>query len=358
LNGKNAVNNFMKARKSVMVVLDEATRIKNPSAKRTKALVKMTMKQAAYKRVLTGTPVANSPFDVYAMMKYVDETIWDSIGCKTFTAFKNYFGLWKTNHLNNGRTFPTLLRYRNLDQLKDVITKVSTRVNKEDALDLPDKIYKKHYFNMTGPQSRIYNELKKEFIVEISDDESVAAPQAIVRLTRLHQITSGYVYVEETDSLKDLEGGNPRLDALKEVLEDNTGKIIIFAKFRRDIDKICELLGDKAVRYDGETSVDDKNKAIAEFQHGEKQYFVANPAAAGEGLTLHAANTVIYYNNSFSLTQRLQSEDRAHRIGQSKNVLYIDIVCPHTIDEYIVEKLRTKNTIAAQVIGDDVKEWI
>jgi SNF2 family DNA or RNA helicase len=182
---------------------------------------------------------------------------------------------------------------------------------------------------------------------------------AITQLLRFQQITSGFVPLDDETILQFEK--NPRLEMLTDIVEDTTGKMIIWAKFSLEITTILgalKELGVEAVRYDGQTSAEERGEAITRFQNGTARAFVANPAAAGEGLTLHAATTVIYYSNSFKLTDRLQSEDRAHRIGQHHPVTYIDLVGTDTVDEKIVDALRNKLDIASVVTGDTAKAWI
>jgi SNF2 family DNA or RNA helicase len=112
--------------------------------------------------------------------------------------------------------------------------------------------------------------------------------------------------------------------------------------------------------YYGDTSADERQEIVTRFQddQDELRFFVGNPSTGGYGLTLTAANVVVYYSNSFDLEKRLQSEDRAHRIGQTKNVTYIDLIAVNTVDEKIVRALREKINIATQVLGEDIKEWL
>jgi SNF2 family DNA or RNA helicase len=112
--------------------------------------------------------------------------------------------------------------------------------------------------------------------------------------------------------------------------------------------------------YYGETTSDERERIVNDFQdpNSELRFFVGNPSTGGYGLTLTEASTVIYYSNSFDLEKRLQSEDRAHRIGQTKNVTYVDLIAPNTVDEKIVKALRDKIDIATQVLGEDLKEWL
>lgn len=361
--GKAWSKKFLTERQ-VMMILDEATAIKTPSAKRTMTIV-AAGRYAKYKRILTGTPVTNGPFDVYAPMRFLDEHFWKQHGFPSFTEFKQFFGVWqKGTDPVRGHQYEYVVAYRNLPLLQGYIDPVSSRVTKDEVLDLPPKLYAKRYFDLSEAQQRIYNQIRDEAMAFLASGELVTSPLAITRLLRLQQVTCNYLPVEVDpntgDVLKyeDIDSTNPRLNCLGALLEEVSTQAIIWAKFRRDIDLIMKLLGDKAVRYDGATGDDERAEAKARFMAGEVQYFVGNPAAAGMGLTLTAARTVIYYNNSFRLEDRLQSEDRAHRIGQVYSVEYVDIVAADTVDNRIVEALRNKVNIASQITGDTLKEWI
>lgn len=357
-------------------VLDESAFIKTPGSKRSKRIVD-SGKYADFKRILTGTPVADKPFDIYTQMRFLDPDYWKAKGLGNYFVFKNYFALWQQTELASGGSFPMLLAYKNLDELHDMIAPDISRILKEDALDLPPKLYSKRFFDMSPKQSKLYRELKEEFITEL-DGESVVAELAITRMLRLQQITCGYVAVEEKitfdpddpdhfeyiPKVVPIEDKNLRLKLLEEIVETLEGKAIIWARFTKDIDLIMELLGDRAVRYDGQVKTDARAAAIESFQHDDDpekpgaQFFVANAAAAGTGLTLTKATTTIYYNNNFKLGERLQSEDRNHRIGTVTAVNYIDIVCNDTIDEHIINALMAKKSVASIVTGDAVREWL
>ena len=340
----------------VFMVLDESTKIKSPGAKRTMKLL-AAGKRATHRRILTGTPVANSPFDIYSQMKFLDPAFWKERGFQTQAEFRNHFGIIKTMENERHQRWEVVVAYRNLNELQSILAPVSSRVLKEDALDLPPKIYTKRYFELSAEQVRVYREIRDEAIALLASGAIVTAPLAVTRLLRLQQVTSNYLPTED-EPATDIGTHNPRLDCLAELLEEMQGQAIIWARFRRDIDQIMALLGDKAVRYDGAVNSDDRVANKNKFQAGEAQYFVGNPAAGATGLTLTAARSVIYYTNSFRLEDRLQSEDRAHRIGQNFPVQYIDIVAPGTVDVHIVAALRDKVNVAASVTGDQLREWI
>lgn len=355
--GCKAWKAFLKKRRC-LYVLDECQRIKNPGAKWSKRIVGSHV-GAPYLRVLSGTPIANAPFDAYNILKFLDAGVWKKYGITTFSAFKQYFGIWETWNTADGRSFPHCVAYRNLDLLKREMAALGSRVVKDEVLDLPPKLYSKRYYELTGEQRRLYKELRDDCVASM-DSGDLTAMLAIVRLLRCQQLVCGYLPAsDDNPTLVDLPGGNPRITLLGEICEDLPHKAIIWARFQRDIDLIQRRLGDACVFVDGRVSGEARGRAIDRFQKGDKQFLAANPAAIGTGVTLHAARTVIYYSNSFSYEQRIQSEDRAHRIGQEHPVNYIDILAADVpIDKRIVEALRKKLDVASTVTGDNLKDWI
>lgn len=359
--GQVAWKSFLKKRKC-MYVLDESHYIKNPSAKWTKRVIGSATVAARYNRILTGTPIANSPFDLYSQLRFLDKGIWEDLGIKNFAAFKQMFGIWETRKTRDDRNYPICVAYRNLPLLQAKLRTMGSRVTKEEALDLPPKLFSKRYFEMTPTQKRLYAQLRDEFIAELDSGEELTAILAMVRILRLQQVTCGYLPSHEGDDavILSIEGGNPRLDLLAETCEALDHKTIIWCRFRRDIEQILahSVFKNKSVRVDGAVTGPARGEALDAFQKGNAQFLVANPAAISTGVTLHAATTVIYYSNSFNLSHRLQSEDRAHRIGQHHPVHYIDLICPGTVDMRIVDSLRQKVDVASAITGDNLKEWI
>lgn len=379
-DGKKAVRRFLR-RKNTFYVLDESHAIKAPGAKRTKSIVASGV-YAKYRRIMTGTPVANQPFDVYSQIKFLDASFWSRRDISTFAAFKNHFGVWELasdvrREQGYDPGYDKLLRYKNLDQLQEWLGDISSRVLKTDVLDLPPKLYKKKYFTIGKKARRLYDELSSEYIAQTESSSVVDGELPIVRMLRLQQIACGYVGVETIpdDDDEDENAGsfpertleliderNERIQALREVLEETDGSFIIWARFIQDIDQIMSLLNEmkiSAVRYDGTLKPDQALENRTRFQNGEVRGFVGTAAKGGPGLTLHVAKTVIYYSNSFKLVDRLQSEDRAHRAGMDdQHVIYVDIVDPDTNDSKIVKALVDKLDIASQITGDNILEWI
>ena len=190
----------------------------------------------------------------------------------------------------------------------------------------------------------------------------MTAFSALTQLMRLHQITCGHVSLDD-GTVKEIK--NNRLKELLNVLEEADGKVIIWANYRYDIRTITRELEKKYGKQSvaslyGDTPMSDRDKIISDFQDKETPltYLVSNPKTGGYGLTLTASHCVIYYSNSYDLEVRLQSEDRAHRIGQKSKVTYIDLIAEGTVDEKIVQSLRGKIDIATQVLGEDLKTWL
>lgn len=356
--GRDAWKAFLKQRRC-LYVLDESHRIKSPKAKWSKRLLGSNV-AAPYRRVLTGTPVTKWPFDVYNQLRFLQPDIWKRLGLSSFSEFKQYFGIWVTQETKDGRHYPQCVSFKSLDILKQVVNEISSRVLKDEVLDLPPKLYSKRYVQLTPQQRRLYRELADDFMLDLATG-MLTANLAIVRLLRFQQVICGYLPVSDDDrTLVDIPGGNPRLELLVETCESLGHKAIIWARFKRDIRNIQDhkFFRDKCVVVDGSVTGEARGQALDAFQKGDAEFLIANPAAIATGVTLTAAKTVIYYSNSFDLELRLQSEDRAHRIGQSNQVEYIDLVAEDTVDMQIVDSLRKKINVACEVTGDTIKDWI
>jgi superfamily II DNA or RNA helicase len=323
-----------------MMVLDESVRIKNPKAKRTKACLKLG-KLAAYRRIASGAPITQGLEDLFTQCAFLDP---DHLGFDSYYAYRNTFCITKPIP-NAPPGAVKIVGYRNQDKLDRLVDRFATRVMKEDCLDLPDKIYVERQVELTTEQRRIYDDLRKEYYAEFGEGEIVRVDLALTMLIRLQQVVQGYLPTEEGD-LVDL--GTKRLDVLGDVLEETQGKAIIWARFREDIRRIRERFG--GVTYYGDTSADDRTQAIEDFTQGDARLFIGNPQSAGTGLNLAVASTVVYYSNSFNADDRWQSEDRAHRIGMSGPVTYIDLVARDTMDENIVGVLRSKKDVASSIM--------
>ena len=250
--------------------------------------------------------------------------------------------------------------YRNLDVLEKIIKSFSFRVRKEDCLDLPDKIYQKRIVTLGKEQGDLYSQLKKEARAIIEDKE-ISYNNKLTEIIRLSQVTAGFINSDDGE-VKDLK--NAKMDELLNIIEETEGKVIIWANWVHTLETIIKILKKKfgeesTVANYGAVSAKDREEAVDLFQTNKNtRFFVSNPQTGGYGLTLTKASTVIYFSNNYDLEQRQQSEDRAHRIGQKNNVLYIDIIAKNTIDEFIIKALNKKIKLSAQTLGEEVLSFL
>lgn len=340
----------------ILIGIDESTMIKNMSSKRTKMAIRLG-KYASHRRIMTGDAAPQAPTDLYAQCMFLNPNL---LGFSSFYAFRSRYCVLREMKLGPGRTFMSIVGYQRLEELQQKIKAFTFRVTKDECLDLPPKIYKTYDVELTPEQKKVYSDMKS-LCVAVLNGQVVTAELAITQILRLHQIVCGHI---KDDSGTVHRIPDNRMNALMEVLEEVSSKVIIWAHYVVNIqDIVAELkkkYGDEAVvHYYGGTSDEERVYAMNAFQNNPKvRYFVGNPATGRYGLTLTASPTVIYYSNSYPLEHRTQSEDRAHRIGQESKVTYIDLVCRGTVDQKIIEALRAKKQISALVMGDQWKEWI
>ena len=340
---------------STLMAIDESTTIKTPSARRTKNIIKLG-RMSKYRRIMTGSPVTKNPLDLYTQCEFLDPWILDFT---SYYAFRNRYAEMKTLHLS-GRSIQVVHKFQNLNELSETLKNFSYRVLKEDCLDLPDKVFVKRHISLTVDQRKIYEEMKKQAIAHMNG-KVASTLTVLTQLMRLQQITCGHFVAD--DGTTQAVSSN-RLKELMDVLEETEGKAIIWAHWQRDVNSIIQEVNKvygpgSIVDYYGVTPQEERQPNIKKFQDDPKcRFMVGTPSTVGYGITLTAANTVIYYSNGYDLEKRLQSEDRAHRIGQKKPVTYVDLIAEDTVDEKIVQSLRKKINIASQVLGEELKSWI
>ena len=352
--GVKFVSKFLNSHKTLMAI-DESTTIKTPSAKRTKNIISLG-KHAKYRRIMTGSPITKNPLDLFSQCEFLDPWL---LNFDSFYAFRNRYAKMKNMYLRD-RTIQVVDVFQNLGELSEKVKGFSYRVLKEDCLDLPPKNFTKRHITLSTEQRKIYDQMKKEAMA-ILNGKVTTTMTVLTQLMRLHQITCGHFTAD--DGGVQLIPSN-RINELMEILEEVDGKAIIWANYQMDVRQIIQNIESKfkkgsIVDYYGLTPQDKRQDNIRKFQSDPKcRFLVGTPSTGGYGITLTAANTIIYYSNGYDLEKRLQSEDRAHRIGQKKNVTYIDIIAEDTVDEKIVKALRKKINIASEVLGEDLKTWI
>ncbi len=340
---------------NTMMAIDESTTIKNPGAKRTKNIIKLGEK-AKYRRIMTGSPVTKNPLDLYSQCEFLDPYLLDFT---SYYAFRNRYAEMKTLHVR-GRSIQVVKKFVNLGELSETLKNFSYRVLKEDCLDLPPKNWIKRYITLTPDQFKVYDQMKRQAVAHLNGKAS-STMTVLTQLMRLQQITCGH-FVANDGSTQDIKSN--RINELMDVLSEIEGKVIIWGHWQKDIKNIIKAIVDEygpgsVVDYYGLTPQDERQENIREFQNNpECRFIVGTPQTGGYGITLTQANTVVYFSNGYDLEKRLQSEDRAHRIGQKKSVTYVDLICEDTVDEKIVKALKDKINIASEVLGEELKSWI
>ena len=346
---------FLRSHNTLMAI-DESTTIKNPDAKRTKNIVKLG-EQSKYRRILTGSPVTKSPLDLYKQCEFLDPWL---LGHSSYYTFRTRYAKMATANFG-GRSVQIVVGYKNLEELSEKLKPFSFRILKEECLDLPAYTYQKRIIQLTPDQQRLYDQMKR-MALAIKDGETMSTATALVQLMRLQQITCGH-FKSDTGEVYEIK--NDRVSALIDVLNEAHGKVVIWAHWRNDIETIVKhvkkTFGDKSyVTYYGDTSTEDRQKAIQEIQdpNSDVRFIIGTPQTGGYGITLTEADTMVYYSNGYDLEKRTQSEARINRIGQKRKMTYVDIICEKTVDEKIVKALRKKINIASQIMGEELKEWI
>jgi len=372
---------FLRSRKAGMVI-DESQYIKTPSAATTKACLKLG-KLAERRWITTGTMSTGSTLDPYCQYSFLSPSIvqnmsyyeWkdrfaieEQVGDKTFEAWE-YDKITKKSRKVN-KPIMTVTGFRNEDQMRAMLDPYRSRLLKEDCLDLPPKLYRMRSFVMSENMRRAYTQMSKEFLVDLKGGQVMTAKMAMTKLVRLQQIACGFVVPDDLDPTADdiqgiaLDDKNPRVEAQMEELEKARNKGIIWSYSRyslRELEKaLRDAYGSKSVvTYHGGVSPEDKARALDLFKEDPTRWFLGNPMSAGVGLDLVEADTMFYYNNSFNLGLRLQSEDRFHRIGQEADSCTItDLEALGTIDRPQLRSLKDKRDVAGAISGDILKQWL
>ena len=352
--GRDFARSFL-LRNQSMCVVDESTTIKNHAAARTKNIIKLA-ELAKYRRIMTGSPVTKSPLDLFSQIQFLDPYLIDQ---QSYYSFRARYAVVVQRSVGT-HSFQHIVKYQRLDELQEKIKNFSTRILKSECLDLPEKLYTKRVVTMTPEQLKAYVEMKKSALTFLENNKIMTAATVLTQLIRLHQITCGHVKTDDGE-VKAIK--NNRIHELLNVLEETGGKVIIWAVYRHDIRAIEKAIGDiygkeSVASYYGDTKDSIRQSIVDRFMdvNDHLRFFVGNPKTGGYGLTLTSSHTVVYYSNDYSLEVRMQSEDRAHRIGQTSKVTYVDLMAEHTIDEKIVKLLNAKIDLASQVMGEDPRK--
>lgn len=352
-----AVEKFL-MRGRIYAAVDEASTIKNPNAARTKTLIRLARSPCIhFRRVATGSPVPRGPLDLWAQFEFLSPGM---LGFRSYRAFMSNYAVVERKEFSGAATVneqtgeiesrkhqvDVVVAYKNIDDLSRRVAQHAYVARKEDCLTLPPKLYAERDVELTPEQARMYQEMRDIAVTEITEGRWASVQVVIAQLMKLHQIVCGHITDEEG---RLVELPTRKIDALQEILQEADDKAIVWCHYRNDVERVAAELrrtGHRVVEYHGGTSAEDRSRAIEEFQEGDAGVFLGTPHAGGYGITLTAARSVVYYSCGYDLEKRSQSEDRAHRIGQTRSVTYTDLVARGTVEERILDALRKKKHLS------------
>lgn len=330
-----------------MIICDESQRIKTHDAQQSKAMHKLG-DLARYKLILSGTPVQNNAVDLYSQYRFLDPTVFGS----NFYKFRNRFCVM------GGFNRRQIVNYKDLDLLIKKEHSIAYRVTKKEALDLPEQTFETRYITLTPSEKKLYNTLKKESATELANGETISASTVLTKLLRLQQFTGGFVIADGEEKPQQI--GSGKINALEDIVDDyviDSGKkLVIFARFKAELDLIQKLLDKKKLKYGviyGDIKLSDRGEIVKDFQENEEtKVFLAQIDTAGLGITLTAADTCVYYSVNFNYAAYSQSLARIHRIGQRNTCTYIHLTTKGTVDELIMKALHKKEDLAKTIVDD------
>ena len=333
-----------------MIVIDESSRMKNHKSKITKLLLNLRDK-FKYRYVMSGCPAPNSELEYYAQMEFIQPGIFGS----SFFKFRNtFFHLSRGKQVMQGKFVPpdtmqklfmSGWKYKiteyNRKRLMGIISPYCDVRKKVDCLDLPEEIDEIREVEMTKEQSKIYNDMKRHLISEIKG-RSIIAQVVLAKLQKLREATSGFMY-DDTGVAHEIEGGNPKLKELIDVIEEaGEQPVIIWATFKYEIIKIIEKLKEIAPTGALYSDGGNRDEVVQDFLNGKIRYLVAHPKSGAHGLRMVNCSLQIFFSMDFSFESFIQAKARIHRLGQTKTCVYIHLNCNNSIDEQILEVLKRK----------------
>lgn len=342
------LKHYLKIR-NIAVIIDESTKLKNPDAKITKLFFELSH-YFKIKTIMTGTPVANRPYDIWSQIYFLDNG--HSLG-EDFQEFK------KKTDLSNKMIDNSDVKKEFVETVGDIFDRISAFTVREtkqtSGISLPQKRYETIHANFEKQQSMLYMRIKKELSVEIEkegkriiDDDS----ETLKRLIRLNQVSSNPRLID--DSYDQISGKEEQLDSLLCQMSKTSEKCIIWSSFIENVEMFVRKYQSSGARkIHGGMTIEERNKSVEDFKNDPSCLFLfATPQAAKEGLTLTVANKCIFYDRTFNLDDYLQAQDRIHRISQTKECVIYKIVIDEGIDKWIDSLLSAKQHAAYLAQGD------
>lgn len=340
-------------RRRVLIVFDESHDYRQPGSKRTKMARSLAYK-APFRRILSGTPVLNSPLHAFSQYELVQR---EALGHGTFEEFKGRHARYELVANRHGQKFPQLAEYVNMEELRDRMARWSSVVLRGDCADLPDLVQTVRRIELTDEQQRLYRELHSQFEVEVAG-ERVSVGENTNKLMKLQQVVNGFL-IDEFKRITSL-ADNPRMDALIDEVYLTPGKFIVWCAFKEDMRRVTEALtarGYKVLGYHGGTSPEDKRRAREAFEPGAENDvdgLVGHPRSGGSGLDLSSAGKIIWYSGTPDAIVVNQADERATKMG-GDNVPVVSLRAPG-IDDYWAELVQDRRELSDLVAGEGMKE--
>ena len=341
---------------NTFVAVDESSGIKGWQAKRTQRLIHMS-ERARYRLVMTGTPITQGAVDLYAQMRFLSPKI---LGYNSFWGFARNHLEFETRRGADGRMHRTgrIVRIHNADYMAAKMAPYVYQVRKDECLDLPGKLFETRWCSLTPRQRQLYDQAKHEILTQL--DYSEWSPIRIFHLyTVLQSIVCGYWRRTDpqTGRRELLQFDTQRMTVLMRTLEEiSEGEhVVIWAKYHDSIDRIrAEIVGERGEGcvhpYHGEMTDAERAASLRRWRD-QGGYLLATQSTGGVGLTLVEASYSIFWADSFKYAERLQAEDRTHRIGQTRRPVYITLACMDCIDIRIQAALGRKGDALAEFQG-------
>lgn len=321
-----------------MVIADESQALKNGQSEQSKGCTAIGSK-AKYRLILTGTPVSQGPMDFFSQYKFLDDRIFG----KSFPKFRGEYALMG-GYMNH-----EVVGFKNLETLTGKAHSIAFRVTKAEALDLPETLDQNLYCYL-DEAATAYEEMEKKMVTTLKEGE-VTAPIVLTQLLRLQQITGGFLPMEEGNPV---QVGNEKLKVFKEFLEDfpRDKKLVVVARFVPELHalkQVCDQLQRSSTVFYGAT--ENRGEVVRKFQEEkDPNVLLIQIQTGGVGITLHRADTMLFYSMDFSYNNYEQVKARVHRIGQENKVTYIHLLAKDTVDETILTALQNKRDVADLVV--------
>ena len=346
---------FVKQRPT-MVVIDESVVIKNHRAQRTKFINTQLAPFAAYRRILSGLPTPRSPLDIFSQFWFLNPGI---LKCRTYDQFLREYAHTKRMRAG-GRSFNVVTGYKNIDQLYAKLAPHQIRVRLEDCTDLPKADYKILEVRLTKEQTRVYDEVRKYCTAQLANKKFITPGTVVTQLLRLQQVLLGRAVAEDDTVLTFPEY---RIASLLEFLNSTDEKVVIFATEKLDIVKITNALQREfgigsVANFTGDNRATREEEEQTFRNNIDCRFMVSTYSAGGMGRPWDVASIVVFYSPTQDYGLREQGEARPLAVGKTTPVLYVDMICPNTVETKWLKALRVKMNLAAQITGDAWREWV